>query len=233
MASAEFANRYGTLSDTDYVNALYRNVLGRAGDASGVTFYQGALGRGASRGAILAAFADSDEERGRLNSNPNITYAATAEEQVARLYGAAFGRDADPTGFPQYTQAIINGATLQTVALSFLSSPEFTNRYGANASDQALVDALYQDTLKRAPDAAGEAQYVQALASGQFSRADLLASFSDSTEHVNLIAQRAATRDASGLYLDVIPVSLSVDLLDGLGDPGIAGQGGEPSGFVT
>jgi len=205
VASAEFASRYGTLSDAAYVNALYQNVLGRAGDTSGVTFYQGALGRGASRGAILAAFADSDEERGRLNSDPNITYAAAAEEQVARLYDTAFGRDADPTGFPQFTQTIINGASLQMVALSFLSSPEFTNRYGANPSDQALVDALYQNTLKRAPDAAGEALYVQALVSGQFSRADLLASFSDSSEHINLIAQRAAARDASGLYLDVTP----------------------------
>lgn len=203
--SAEFANRYGALSNADYVNALYQNVLGRAGDASGVAFYNGALARGASRGAILAAFADSDEERGRLNSNPNITYAATAEEQVARLYDAAFGRDADPTGFPQFTQAIINGASLQTVALSFLSSPEFASRYGANPSDQALVDALYQNTLQRAPDAAGETLYVQALASGQFTRADLLASFSDSPEHVNLIAQRVAARDASGLYLDVTP----------------------------
>lgn len=45
VASAEFANRYGTLSDADYVNALYQNVLGRAGDTSGVTFYQGALGQ--------------------------------------------------------------------------------------------------------------------------------------------------------------------------------------------
>ena len=203
--SAEFANRYGALSNADYVNALYQNVLGRAGDASGVAFYQGALSRGASRGTILAAFADSDEERGRLNGDPNVAYAATAEEQVARLYDAAFGRDADPTGFPLYTQAIINGASLQIVALSFLSSPEFSNRYGAAPSDQALVDALYQNTLKRAPDAAGEAEYVQALASGQFSRADLLASFSDSPEHVSLVAQRAAARDAGGLYLDVTP----------------------------
>ena len=205
VASAEFANRYGTVSNADYVNALYQNVLGRAGDTSGVAFYNGALARGASRGTILAAFADSDEERGRLNGNPNVTYAATAEEQVARLYDAAFGRDADPTGFPQYTQAIINGASLQTVALSFLSSPEFASRYGANPSDQALVDALYQNALKRAPDAAGEALYVQALASGQVSRAGLLASFSDSPEHVNLVAQRAAARDAGGLYLDVTP----------------------------
>ena len=31
----------------------------------------------------------------------------------------------------------------------------------------------------------------------------------------------------------LIPIGLCADLIDGLGDPGIAGQGGESSGFVT
>jgi len=203
--SAEFANRYGALSNADYVNALYQNVLGRAGDASGVAFFQGALDRGASRGAILAAFAESDEERGRLNGNPNVTYAATAEAQVARMYDAALGRDADPTGFNTFTQAVINGTSLQTVALSFLGSPEFSTRYGTAPTDQALVDGFYQNTLHRAPDAAGEAQYLRALASGGFSRADLLVAFADSQEHINALAQRTAARDASGYNLDLLP----------------------------
>ncbi len=203
VASAEFS-RYGALSDADYVSALYRNVLGRAGDAAGAAFFQGALGRDASRGAVLAAFADSDEERGRLNANPNVAYAATAEAQVARVYDTAFGRDADPAGFSSFTQAVVNGTTLQQVALSFLASPEFANRYGASPSNQALVDGLYRNTLQRAPDAAGKTLYVRALAAG-LSRADLLVSFSDSQEHINLVAQRTAARDAAGLSLDLSP----------------------------
>jgi len=31
----------------------------------------------------------------------------------------------------------------------------------------------------------------------------------------------------------LIPIGLFADLIDGLGDPGIAGEGGKPSGFVT
>ncbi len=31
----------------------------------------------------------------------------------------------------------------------------------------------------------------------------------------------------------LIPIGLSADLIDGLGDPGIAREGGKPSGFVT
>ena len=204
VGSAEFAGRYGALSNADYVNALYRNVLGRTGDAPGVAFYNGALARGASRGTILAAFADSDEERGRLNGNPNVVYAASAEAQVARLYDTAFGRDAGPAGFNTFTQAVINGTKLQQVALSFLASPEFASRYGAPPSDQALVNGLYRNTLQRAPDAAGEAMYVRALGTG-LSRADLLVSFSDSQEHINLIAQRTAARDAAGFNLDLSP----------------------------
>ncbi len=204
VGSAEFTNRCGALSNTDYVSALYQNVLGRAGDASGVAFYNGALARGASRGTILAAFADSDEERGRLNGNPNVAYAATAEAQVARLYDTAFGRDADPTGFSAYAPAVINGATLQQVALSFLASPEFANRYGASPSDQTLVDGLYRNTLQRAPDTAGEALYVRALAGG-LSRADLLVSFSESQEHIRLVAQQTAARDAAGFNVDLSP----------------------------
>ena len=204
VGSAEFAKRYGALSDAEYVNALYRNVLGRAGDASGVAFYNGALARGASRGTVLAAFADSDEERGRLNGNPNVAYAASAEAQVARIYDTALGRDADPAGFDSFTRAVINGATLRQVAVSFLASPEFADRYGAAPSNQALVDGLYRNTLQRAPDAAGEALYVRALAAG-LSRADLLVSFSESQEHINLVAQRTAARDAAGFNLDLSP----------------------------
>lgn len=160
-ASVEYANRYGNLSNAGFVNALYQNVLGRPGDAAEVRTFAAVLDAGNSRSTLLAGFADSDEARGRLNGNPNVAYAATAEAQVARVYDTAFGRDADPAGFNLFTQAVINGTSLQQVAPSFLSSPEFANRYGASPPDQALVDGLYQNTLQRAPDAAGEALFVQ------------------------------------------------------------------------
>jgi len=205
VASGEFSSRYGVLSDADFVNTLYQHALGRAPDASGAAFYQGALAQGVSRGTLVATFADSDEERGRLNGNPNVTYAATAEEQVARMYDAAFGRDADPVGFNTWTQAVINGASLRTLAMDFIGSSEFNSRYGAAPTDQALVDSFYQTTLHRAPDAAGEAQYLRALASGTFSRADLLAAFADSPEHVGILAQGTAAHDANGFNLDLTP----------------------------
>lgn len=156
LSSAEFAARYGTLPDADFVRTVYQNALGRQPDAATLNSYVASLsgqpptrigpGR-ATRGAILYSIANGDEARGRLSANQNVTYAATAEAQVARLYDAALGRYADPAGFVQFTRGIVNGTTLQQTALSFLSSPEFAGRYGAAPSDTALVDALYQNAL--------------------------------------------------------------------------------------
>ena len=208
VGSAEFTARYGALSDADFIRTVFQNVYGRAPTdadlSSGLRSLQ--PGRfGFTRGGLLSVYTQSDEARGRLSANANITYSGTAEAQVARLYDTALGRDADPLGFNQFVGSLINGTSLQQVALSFLGSAEFANRYGAAPSDQALVEALYQNTLRRAPDAAGEAQYVRALASGQFSRADLLVAFSDSQEHINLVAQRAGARDAQGFNVDLSP----------------------------
>lgn len=63
VASDEFQRAYGTLSNTDFVAQLYRNVLHREADASGRTQFMRALDSGYSRGFVLAALADSDENR--------------------------------------------------------------------------------------------------------------------------------------------------------------------------
>jgi len=205
--SAEFAARYGNLSNADFVTLIYQNTLGRVPDATGpgsVAVLSDLISRGYSRGTLLASFTESGEARARLSARPNITYAAAAEEQVARLYDTAFGRDADPQGFGLYAQAVVNGTTLQQLAPSFLNSPEYANRYGASAPDKTLVDALYQNTLHRTADTAGESLFVNAVSAGM-ARADLVVAFSESQEHINLIDQRTAARDAQGFNLDISP----------------------------
>ena len=59
--STEFQSTYGTLSNADYVNLLYKNTLGRPGEAAGVTAWTGALASGMSRASVLAGFATSAE----------------------------------------------------------------------------------------------------------------------------------------------------------------------------
>ena len=60
-ASQEFTNRYGAMSNTDYVTALYQNVLGRAPDPAGLANWTGLLASGTSRGGVLIGFSQSTE----------------------------------------------------------------------------------------------------------------------------------------------------------------------------
>jgi hypothetical protein len=58
----KFISRYGTLTDTGFVTAMYENVLGRAPDQAGLNFWLGQLeGGGQTRAVVLVRFAESPE----------------------------------------------------------------------------------------------------------------------------------------------------------------------------
>ncbi|OEZ63764.1 DUF4214 domain-containing protein [Duganella sp. HH105] len=63
VISPEFVRTYGAnLSDTEFVNQVYRNVLGREPDAGGAQFYVHNISVGAaSRAAVLADISESPE----------------------------------------------------------------------------------------------------------------------------------------------------------------------------
>lgn len=63
VESTEFAGRYGSLDAGAFVAQLYANVLHRTPDAAGKQGWLDALANGASRGHVLAGFADSNENR--------------------------------------------------------------------------------------------------------------------------------------------------------------------------
>ena len=66
LASAEFAQRYGeNISDSIYVNTLYKNVLGRDADTGGLNYWLGQLNSGAeTRYEVLLGFSESVENKG-------------------------------------------------------------------------------------------------------------------------------------------------------------------------
>ena len=59
--SPEFTSKYGPLNERQYVEQLYRNVLGRGGAQSGINFWVGHLQKGTSRSKVLSSFAGSPE----------------------------------------------------------------------------------------------------------------------------------------------------------------------------
>ncbi|PWE55248.1 hypothetical protein DEM27_17640 [Metarhizobium album] len=62
VASAEFTSVYGANpSNLDFVDKLYENVLGRDGEAGGISYWVSQLDAGVSRQQVLAGFAESAE----------------------------------------------------------------------------------------------------------------------------------------------------------------------------
>jgi hypothetical protein len=59
--SPEFTKKYGALSDLQFVEQLYQNVLGRPGEEGGINFWTDHLANGVSRAKILVEFAESLE----------------------------------------------------------------------------------------------------------------------------------------------------------------------------
>ena len=64
--SPEFQQKYGSLDDTAFVQQLYRNVLDREGEASGVEAWKGGLQDGMSRADVVLGFSESAEHQMKL-----------------------------------------------------------------------------------------------------------------------------------------------------------------------
>lgn len=60
-SSNEFVKRYGNLSNSDFINLVYRNVLKRSPDSAGFDFWLYQLDSGMSRGEMMANFSESVE----------------------------------------------------------------------------------------------------------------------------------------------------------------------------
>jgi hypothetical protein len=60
-SSDEFRTRYGTLGDAAFVDLVYRNVLGRAPEPSGLFYWATLLANGTTRGDVMTGFSDSAE----------------------------------------------------------------------------------------------------------------------------------------------------------------------------
>lgn len=60
--SDEFVERYGALSDTEFVELIYQNIFGRAADAGGRDFWLDKMQReGLGRGTVMLNFSESPE----------------------------------------------------------------------------------------------------------------------------------------------------------------------------
>jgi len=197
LDTPEFAARFGAAQGTaGFVTALYQNALGRAPDAAGLASWTSAIDSGQqTRAQVLVGFSESAENHARTQSQvaAGIWDVSEGGSEVARLYDTALGRLPDAGGFNGWVTALNGGSSLQSLANAFVISPEFTRTYGA-LDNAGFVQALYQNTLHRAGDAAGLAGWTNALGGGA-TRAQVVVGFSESAEHQASTAPNIMSND--------------------------------------
>lgn len=98
-ASSEFTSTYSpSLSNADYVNALYQNVLLRVGDAAGVNYWTGQLNSNAlTRGQVMLNFTQSSEFKSKSDLFVNAYLTNCADNNPASYAGTLFSKS---TPFP-------------------------------------------------------------------------------------------------------------------------------------
>ena len=76
--SAEFQNQYGSITNSQFVDLVYQNVLHRAPDADGRAYWLDVLNQGWPRWAMMQLFTESAEHRDATRARVDRTIAHTA-----------------------------------------------------------------------------------------------------------------------------------------------------------
>lgn len=173
------------------------NLIGGAGVDTAVF---GGLSRGYASISSASVSGGRDGGTDSLSSIEKIkfldgvrSYVATdVYASVYRLYDAALDRAPDAAGLATYAQQLSAGASVTDILRTLSSSTEFQKQF-SGTDNEAYVRLMYRYSLDREPDAAGLAQHVNALNNG-LSRVDLLATFSESAEHKQLMTAKIETQ---------------------------------------
>jgi hypothetical protein len=189
-AQPEFGNTYGALDDGQFVDLVYNNVLGRAPDAAGRSFWTGRLQAGATRGSVMVSFSEGEEFR--IRTGTTAAADAPLAHQIERLYRAYFQRSADQGGLDFWLEQFVGGADLGVLSQEFAGSAEFLGTYG-ELDNAGFVDLVYLNVLGRLPDDAGRAFWLNRLDTGSNTRGEVMIGFSESPEFV--------------IFTDTIPVT--------------------------
>ncbi len=177
--SPEFRARYGQLSNAQFVDLIYANVLDREPDVEGRAYWNTRLETDLTRGGLMVGFSESAEFVAKTGT---VRPATITEGRIWRLYKAYFLRDAEQEGFDYWLAQSSGGLLLREISDEFALSDEFTSQYG-QLTDAEFVDLVYRNVLDRSPDPSGRTYWISRLESG-LNRGELMIGFSDSVEFV-------------------------------------------------
>lgn len=192
LNGAEFKMR--GLSNSDYVDVLYRTFFNREADASGKALWVSILDAGHAREYVLSQFVNLDEfkilcetygiSRGVMFEN-GLSAHPGVSKFVNRLYVNVFGREADSAGLYAWALALsMRTETAKSAAMNFFGSQEYAMK---NTSSATYVSDLYMVFMNRGADAQGLAAWAAAIDQGM-SRTQVLESFAGSAEFAMIAA---------------------------------------------
>jgi hypothetical protein len=139
------------LANVDFVAQVYRDLLRREADPSGLASFTSALDQGtADRFAVVRAIQNSTEYRTLV---------------VQDVYARFLFRPVDPVGLNTWVPFLAQGGTPLQLEARILGSQEYIARRGGGTGF-GFLQALFQDVLGRPPDTAGLASFSQALVFG-------------------------------------------------------------------
>jgi virginiamycin B lyase len=159
-----------------WLDRVYRDLLQRAPDSSGLAFFTGLLDQGTATRTQVAQAIENSQEYQTL--------------EVSNLYQSVLRRAADPSGLNTWVNYLAQGGTAEQLRALLLGSDEYFSRFGGG-SNSGYLAALYQDALQRSLDATGAAGWGGALDAGA-TPTDVAAAVLESLE--------SDTNEAESLY---------------------------------
>jgi len=121
----------------------------------------------------------------KYESEADFSRDATADDvqSIARLFKTALDRSPDQAGLNSWVDKWEENWSEADIAKALIDSDEFKSVYGEDSSNDAFVNALYENAFGRAPDQAGFDSWKRQLDSNQVSREDAILLFSSSDEN--------------------------------------------------
>jgi len=119
-ASPEFQQRYGSLTNEQFVTLIYQNILDRDPEPGGFAFWVEELNaQKRSRGQVMLEFSESAEYKEKSNNKVYVTM----------MYVGMLRRSPDQEGFDFWVQYLDSGNSGLALINGFLYSQEYANRF--------------------------------------------------------------------------------------------------------
>ena len=132
VRSDEFQIRHGSLTDPEFIDLLYRHVLGRDPDPVGYSHWLGLLSSSQmTRGQVALAFSESPEHRSKVRDRVLITV----------LYLGMQRRSPDPVGYQHWLNQAGGGVSVEEVIDGFYRSAEYAARF-PTAPSRLQIDTV-------------------------------------------------------------------------------------------